>query len=170
MTDHHRLLDLTIASPCTADWKAMAGDDKRRFCQQCHLHVHDLSAMTSDEASAVLRAAGSGRVCVRFHRRHDGTVLTQDCPVGLRQRLRRARARATAAVSAVFAALLTLLGCTRDDARPTSAHGTPVDPPATQPDLPALQGEVAVPVHEMGDAATPPTMGRVAAPVVREPR
>ena len=34
---------------------------------------------------------GEGSPCVRFYRRFDGTVLTADCPVGLRKlRFRRA--------------------------------------------------------------------------------
>ncbi len=95
------LLDrVAIASPCAMDWHAMPGDDRRRFCNRCQLHVHDLSAMTAAEAEALLRAAGQGRLCVRLHRRADGKVMTQDCPVGRRRRWRRAFARAIAFVVA----------------------------------------------------------------------
>jgi hypothetical protein len=80
---------IEVASPCPADWNEMHGDDRMRFCGLCNLHVYNLSGMTRAEAKElVLRTSGKTRVCVRFMRRVDGTVLTQDCPVGL-ERFRR---------------------------------------------------------------------------------
>ena len=73
---------IQIASPCTVDWETMQGDDRTRFCGQCNLHVYNLSEMTRDEATTFL-ASRTGRTCVRMYKRSDGTVLTQDCPVGL---------------------------------------------------------------------------------------
>src|SRR5437763_1363700 len=75
-------LQIQIASPCTASWDAMKGDDKVRFCTDCRLHVYNLSAMGRREAEEVVRGH-EGRLCVRFFQRPDGTVLTQDCPRGL---------------------------------------------------------------------------------------
>src|SRR4051812_47184360 len=38
------LLDrITIASPCTASWDDMAGDDRVRFCASCQKDVYNLS-------------------------------------------------------------------------------------------------------------------------------
>ena len=59
----------------------MYGDDRRRFCSQCKLNVYNLSGMTRDEAEQLVMNS-EGRLCVRFFRRKDGTVLTQDCPAG----------------------------------------------------------------------------------------
>jgi hypothetical protein len=89
-----------IASPCPAQWGAMAGGQRTRDCHMCGLHVHNVEAMTSEEAGALLVRAKSERVCARPHRRADGTIITRDCPVGLRlrQRARRTVARAAAAV------------------------------------------------------------------------
>jgi hypothetical protein len=42
-----------------------------------------------------------GRLCVRFYRRRDGTILTNNCPVGLRALKRRASKVASATLSAV---------------------------------------------------------------------
>jgi hypothetical protein len=87
-----------IASPCTARWEDMRGDDKTRFCGQCRLNVHNLSAMTRPEAESLVAGAG-GRLCVRLYKRSDGTVITRDCPVGLaaaRRRLARIGARLAA--------------------------------------------------------------------------
>lgn len=102
MNDRSLLDGISIASPCTADWNQMQGDDRRRFCASCKLHVHDLSGMTANEALALLQK-GEGRTCVRFFRRADGTVLTRDCPVGLRQKLRAMWARAAALWCALWA-------------------------------------------------------------------
>ncbi len=71
-----------VARPCGADWNGMKGDDRVRFCQLCQLSVYNLSGMTRAEAEALVKGR-EGRTCVRFFRRADGTVLTQDCPVGL---------------------------------------------------------------------------------------
>ena len=51
-----------LTHPCDQNWSAMTGDDKCRFCSQCQLHVHNLSAMTADEQSAVISLPG--RKCV----------------------------------------------------------------------------------------------------------
>src|SRR3954449_7913492 len=86
------LNDLRIASPCPASWGEMKGDDRVRFCGSCEKHVYNLSALSSDEAVDLLRKT-DGKVCLRIYRRRDGTVLTADCPVGLKaaaaRRLRR---------------------------------------------------------------------------------
>jgi hypothetical protein len=78
------LLDrLRIASPCDASWDEMEGDDLVRFCRHCQLNVYNLSGMSRREAAAFVREA-EGRLCVRFYRRADGTLLTDNCPVGWR--------------------------------------------------------------------------------------
>lgn len=96
------LAQIQIASPCSAGWENMKGDRVTRFCADCKLHVHNLSEMTGEEAEAFLRGRlGTGRVCARFFRRADGTILTQDCPVGLalwRRRVRHGVGRVAAAL------------------------------------------------------------------------
>ena len=74
---------IEIATPCDASWDDMAGDERKRFCQQCELHVYNLAAMTEQEAVQLIEET-QGRLCGRIYRRKDGTVLTQDCPMGLR--------------------------------------------------------------------------------------
>ncbi len=78
-----QLDQIKIASPCSADWEAMTGTDQARFCGSCRKNVYNLSEMTRDEAQRVVEEH-EGRLCVRFYTRADGTMLTQDCPVGLR--------------------------------------------------------------------------------------
>lgn len=82
---------IQIASPCTANWDEMTGDERTRHCSACNRNVYNLSDMTREEATAFL-VQREGRTCVRMYKRADGTVITRDCPVGvaaLRARLVR---------------------------------------------------------------------------------
>jgi hypothetical protein len=90
-----------VAAPCRADWEKMVGDERMRYCGECSLHVYNLSGMTKREAEALI-ANAEGRLCVRFYRRADGTVLTRNCPVGLRALKRRVSRVAGATLSAVL--------------------------------------------------------------------
>ncbi len=80
--------DVRVATPCPASWAAMAGDDRVRHCALCEKNVYDLSGLTALEAVHLLAANERG-VCVRLHRRRDGTVITADCSVGRRRRRKR---------------------------------------------------------------------------------
>ncbi len=85
------LAQLKVATPCNRSWHEMTGDDKVRFCGDCKKSVHNVSAMTSEEIAALVRQTESV-ACVRLFKRDDGTVLTQDCDVGVeRLRMRRKR-------------------------------------------------------------------------------
>ncbi len=99
------LNNIRIASPCQADWNEMYGDNRRRFCGDCKLNVYNLSGMTRDEAESLI-IKGEGRLCVRFYRRADGTVITQDCPVGWAKVKQRTRI-VVAAVASLLMALFT---------------------------------------------------------------
>ncbi|MCA1815382.1 MAG: hypothetical protein LC746_03045 [Acidobacteria bacterium] len=94
------LKHVRVAAPCPADWGRMRGDERVRFCDQCSLNVYNLSGLTRREAEKLLTSA-EGRLCVRFYRRADGTILTNSCPVGLRAIKRRVSRVATAILSAV---------------------------------------------------------------------
>lgn len=74
----------SVASPCPASWEAMSGDDKVRFCSECKLNVYNLSEMSKTEAEKLLRSHEGDRLCIRLYLRADGTIITQDCPVGIR--------------------------------------------------------------------------------------
>lgn len=101
-TDPNRLLDeIRIATPCTASWDEMTGNDTVRFCGECKLNVYNLSNMTAASA-ALLVDQTEGRLCVRLYKRKDGTVLTEDCPVGVRARLQRMGRAAGMALTAIL--------------------------------------------------------------------
>jgi hypothetical protein len=111
---------IEIASPCSADWAEMAGDDRARFCAQCEKHVYDLSTLTAEEAVALIEAK-EGALCVRLWRRADGTVLTSDCPVGAKQLVGRRRERLSTRSAALLSLAMLTLGC----AGPQEVANTP---------------------------------------------
>ncbi len=80
----------------------MTGDDRVRHCQECKLNVYNLSEMTRKDAESLI-ARSEGRLCVRFYRRADGTILTRDCPRGLRALTDRVSRMAGAILSAMMA-------------------------------------------------------------------
>ena len=110
------LAQLRIASPCPASWDDMEGDDRVRFCSDCKLNVYDVSEMSEAEALAMVRET-EGRLCMRLHRRSDGTVITRDCPIGLRAATRRQLARLVGGIAAVVMLAGSALGI---------IHGTPI--------------------------------------------
>ena len=93
-------MKINVASPCKKDWAKMSGDDKVRACAECKLNVYNLSAMTQAEVVELVKQR-EGRMCVRFFMRHDGTVITRDCPIGI-SRKRRAYAASIGAAATLF--------------------------------------------------------------------
>ncbi|MFO0824113.1 MAG: hypothetical protein U0792_13535 [Gemmataceae bacterium] len=72
-------LDLIeVPIPCTVPWESMRGYSRVRYCDQCKQNVYQLSEMSRDEAEALIKQK-EGKLCVRFFRRPDGTVVTRDC-------------------------------------------------------------------------------------------
>ena len=145
------LESVQVASPCSAEWNDMVGDDRVRFCNSCEKNVYNLSAMLAEDAERLLVERTGNDLCVRFYQRADGTMMTADCPVGVTRKRRKKVALAVAGAGAMaFGALASL--------RTTTQGGRMV---------PAM-GEVAV----MGapPAMTAPTaMGTIAPPVVEQP-
>jgi hypothetical protein len=91
---HH----IKVASPCSANWNSMLGDDHARLCSSCDRYVYDFSQMKSREIEALMRTT-EGRICAAIYRRRDGTVITADCPIGLREKAARVRRRLAIAFS-----------------------------------------------------------------------
>jgi hypothetical protein len=102
----------------------MAGDACVRHCALCSLNVYNFAEMTRFEVRELLLRT-EGRVCVRLYRRADGTVITRDCPTGLRAM----QQRASRAAAALIAALCTLpafaFGRTSEKPR-LNTHGSKV--------------------------------------------
>lgn len=152
------LNNIRIASPCQANWDTMYGNDRKRFCGQCKLNVYNLSGMTRAEAEALLENS-EGRLCVRYYRRADGSVLTQNCPVGWARVKQRARVFTTAAFSLIMGLLggLFMVSSFSKQSRTVEMGDIAEYPLATPtPAYEHLMGAVAPDVR--------PSMGNVAVP------
>jgi hypothetical protein len=89
--------NIMIASPCTVDWNTMDGDDRVRVCGACKHNVYDTSKLTTKEILDLM--AADSNACLKIYRRADGTLLTEDCPFGLRTLRRGARTASKIAAS-----------------------------------------------------------------------
>ena len=156
MKQTHQLDLIQIAAPCHVSWDEMTGDERTRFCRHCKLNVYSISEMDRAEAENFI-ASREGRACVRLYQRADGTVLTRDCPVGVRY-LRQRLARAVAAIAGVCVALLsgTLFGGALSRLAqgslkaPADAFASWIDP---QPRFQVLMGEICLPNPQPGPPA-----------------
>ena len=169
------LTNLKVASPCSQDWEAMIGNERKRYCGECKLNVYNLSGMSKIEAENLLDNA-DGRVCVKFYQRADGTVITQDCPVGWAKIKNRTKVLATAAFSLMLSLFSGVLFASFFG-KPQNAGGQIEIPFSPSP----MMGEIAVnpgsqPTATMGNVSVPPkenftmgmpvkgqTMGKIAA-------
>jgi hypothetical protein len=150
------LNNIRIASPCSANWDEMYGNERKRFCGDCKLNVYNLSGMTKAAAEDLLERS-EGRLCVRFYRRADGSVLTQNCPIGWAKVKQRARVFATAAFSMIVGLLsgLFLVASLRQRSVPEVGKLL-VNPFATPtPKYEPLMGAVAVPSPTPKQKPTP---------------
>jgi hypothetical protein len=94
-----------IATPCSARWSLMRGDDRVRFCGQCQKNVYDFSQLTLGEIESLLRRT-EGKVCARLWRLPGGQFLTADCPVGKR----RKRVRLLGSLATAFSLFVGYVG------------------------------------------------------------
>ena len=100
---------IKIASPCHENWNKMSGDEQSRHCSQCQMFVYNLSEMTEGEAIALLESRGTKRTCIRMHRRSDGTMITKDCPVGVRKKVKRALVNGVAAAAVALVVVVVVV-------------------------------------------------------------
>lgn len=155
------LNNIRIASPCQADWGAMYGDNRKRFCSDCKLNVYNLSGMTKDEAERLIQNA-EGRLCVRFFQRPDGTVLTADCPVGWAKIKHRSKRVVTATLSMVMALFtgVFFVSLFSNQKATIGNLGIPFQTPTPVP----MMGAVAIRpnANTMNHRVQPPVMGKAA--------
>ena len=152
---------IDVARPCEMDWDAMRGDDRVRFCSHCSLHVYNLSEMEPADALRLVNET-EGRLCVRFYRRMDGTVVTRDC--GIKAAAKRLGRWASGAAAVILSSLVAALGFNRSG----QASATPkCDQPAVATDAvmgDAVMGKMRPPASQpsvkMGEVQ--PLMGSIA--------
>ena len=122
---HDPLGRLRIAEPCQAGWEGMAGDERVRHCTLCSLNVYNFAEMTRDEVRALILRT-EGRVCARLYRRADGTVITRDCPTGMRAMRRRASRVAAALIAALCSLPAFAFGAKAGEKPRLKTHGSRV--------------------------------------------
>ncbi len=169
------LEDIRIASPCKADWAKMVGDERVRFCGSCEKYVYNMTGLSRAEAEDLV--SGQGEVCVRLSRRADGTVITNDCPVGATSKARRLKAAALATGGLLAASALLLRNRVFADETVAPQAKTHLDQleleaPRTEPstggsfwsDLAKLVRKGPEPQVLMGDIEPAPQMGGIGMP------
>ncbi|HMJ09235.1 MAG TPA: hypothetical protein VK468_09530, partial [Pyrinomonadaceae bacterium] len=86
--DRFEINKVRVASPCSVGWESMSGNDRVRTCDSCRLNIYNTAEMTAAEVASLIQNH-KGRLCIRLRRRADGTLITKDCPVGVRHYHRR---------------------------------------------------------------------------------
>ncbi len=95
--------EIDIPNPCNEDWDAMTPAERGRFCAACQQTVHDLSAMSEEDARALLRTEDD--ICVSYVSDARGDVQFEPPPVvPLARLVRRASAASAAGLSLALAA------------------------------------------------------------------
>src|SRR5215470_16980060 len=145
--------NIRVASPCPANWDEMLGTDRKRYCGECKLNVYNLSDMTRAEAERLLTES-EGRLCVRYYRRADGTVLTRDCPVGWRA----VKARVSRVATAAFSIMAGLFGGIFVFSFFKEKPATTVGTLTVEPRVTYVQGDVSPSVPDP-DVMGQPTLG-----------
>jgi hypothetical protein len=126
------LESIHVADPCPVSWELMNGSGRVRHCSHCNQNVYDLSSLTAEQAAKFVQEA-SGSVCIRFYRRADGTVITEDCsPLRALRRLRRKIYKVGVAAASLLGFACAISGCGNESNRPLSTTG-------------ALMGKIACP-------------------------
>jgi hypothetical protein len=81
---HAADLGIQIRTPCSKQWSELIGDDRRRFCSACSLHVHNATQLTRAEATELI-TSGESRVCLRVEYDASGAPLFREpAPAGAR--------------------------------------------------------------------------------------
>jgi len=149
-----KLNNVRIAAPCPADWDSMYGNERVRFCEQCQLNVYNLSDMSRAEAEELIGRAEGG-LCVRYYKRSDGSILTQNCPVGLR-RLKRRLSRVATAIGTSVLSFMAGIGLFQITAQRYTT-GVMVMGDMAQP-LPSVTGAL---VPQPSPPTHPPVVGKL---------
>lgn len=89
-----------IPHPCPKQWEEMSGGKKRRFCEQCQRHVHDLSELDSVRRQQLLSSPES--VCVTFLSDSKGRLISFEKSHWILSVLFRMRFAICAAVAAIL--------------------------------------------------------------------
>jgi hypothetical protein len=164
--------NIRVASPCSAEWAKMSGDERVRHCGDCQKSVYNLSEMTREEAETLI-IAKEGRLCVRYFQRYDGTILLKDCAVGVSKRRKRKLIAAGAAAllaGSAGAALHVTTTATMGDMAIDPSEGRHIEGGLAPRELMGGSGFEPTPHlrEKMGDYLAPHDIAPAQKPPVRE--
>ncbi len=130
---------LKVAKPCHVGWESMSGDEKIRHCNACQLNVYNISEMTKNEVTSLIKNSNE-RLCGKIYKRNDGTVITKDCPIGLRDY----RKKISRLAGATFTAILSLfsVGFGQSDSEAEIKKTTEITRKDSQSEKSTLFGEI----------------------------
>ncbi|MFO0662892.1 MAG: hypothetical protein U0174_03020 [Polyangiaceae bacterium] len=158
--------DIAIPIPCDANWDTMTPEGRKRFCDRCKKHVHDLSQLSREEANELLARRVRDDLCVSFLYDRMGNVVFDMVDTRIVAPSRLVRAKRAAAAAAATLALSTTIAC-------GGAEGVTRTGGAPPADMHRLGGAVAMPPPTASALEAPPSPSSVPsnAPLqVREPK
>src|SRR6266851_3625335 len=135
MSTEKSLRNITVNSPCLADWDQMIGNDQFRFCEHCDLKVHNISEFTYSRAARLV-ARSKGRLCVRYYQNSEGAAITRQAPATFHQISRRVSRLAAGAFSATLS-LSTAVAQTSSGLQSNSNYSA-----QAQPEKPAFASSI----------------------------
>lgn len=149
-------LAIQIQKPCPKSWGELIGDEKKRFCSECSLHVHNAAQLSRSEARDIV-SSGSSRVCMRIEYDPCGAPIFRDSKFAGGATARSSQSRiAHLARWALSAAAGVLAACSGSPSNSTS------NDPAATPNV----GESP---SKMGEASSTELLGGVEAPPRERP-
>lgn len=159
---------LQIHRPCPKSWGELVGDEKKRFCSACSLHVHNAVQLTRDEARTLV-AQTSSRVCMRFVLDpHGAPIFSDSAP---RRPLGRLAHWALSAAAGVLAACHGSLTTPANSSAGAGGNPAPSDPSTAC--TTELLGDVAMPSPQlperMGEATVTADPAPSPAPMAPQP-
>lgn len=153
--------EIEIPEPCNEDWEGMTPEQRGRFCAACQKKVHDLSAMSEGDATALLSSGED--ICVSYLSDASGTVRFAPPRIVPANRLVR-----RASVASVAGLTLALAACAPHGEGPKVEDTVESSQPAfleieTIPEVEPCESEppTAEPedlVRTKGDYAPPPEL------------
>jgi hypothetical protein len=156
---------LEIRRPCPKRWADLVGDDTRRFCSECSLHVHNATRLSRREAQELV-ASNRSRVCMRVEYDDRGRPVFADSKraaspspsvfaSGVRWTIRALTGLLAACSGAVDSSEPTPASTAPESAQMTEKLGDFAGPPQSAP-IEVLGGITAEEFETPPDAPPPP--------------
>lgn len=132
-------ISLTVLHPCTRTWNSLesvSGDRTRRYCDQCDLHVNNVSELSDAQAHQLMLTPG--RVCISGIAKSDGILLTKSrLREEARIHIRRRPLLRIAAALGLISLPTALIACNQKSTTPdSSTSSTSPQEPTTQSNNP----------------------------------